>query len=734
MKKTIYLLIFLFNTIQANIYLYAQRWYPFTGESISPSSVLNTSSLLDAPAGKHGWLLMDGNDYNFTDGTSIKFWGVNICNMSVFPDKDLANRWSSYLARQGVNGVRFHKFTWDGTEPLPGSTVIEANLFDRLDYFHHILKEKGIYTGWSHIYGHRVRPADSTRIKAYNEIVNAGHNHLKGSTIGLVHFAPDLQQLSIELTVNMLNHHNPYTGMRYADDPALSFIELQNEDNAFFPTTIQWMEECPTYKAMICKMFSMWLKEKYGSQDALVNAWGNVFNSFKECYPNESLNNENINPMPHHWYFSNDCFDKNPQWHRRLFDSARFIYECQQSYYDKMVKAIRATGYKGVIVGSCWQAGDHIAHYYNLYSDYNVGVIDRHNYFGGSGSHTLKEEDFNNTAMISSPGSGLLGTGMQQVEGRPFVLSEWMSLIPNEWIAEASPLIALYGLGLQGWDGSFSFASNQPGVTSSLEVKGGGVYNSDSPLQIALYPALFRMLLHGDIETGKDVGVCHLHVPSFIDGKLGFRSDIKQQGDQKQFSGVIPLEAMAVGRVVNVFEDEYQETTAQNDFLNYYNKKTQEYTSTTGQFVWNVKDKGYFTMNTSCSKAVVGFNPSKSISLGNIKYKLSKQNPFAIMLLTSLEKGVSLDKTKRAFVTLLARAKNTDMSYNQTHTSLISKGKSPLLLEPVSAEIVLQRPAKVYVLDHTGIRTGKEIKPNKGNRFYLRGENETIYYEIEYIE
>jgi len=641
-----------FLSLLSNLSLFAQEWYPFNGESLAPTSVISAADCLDAPAGKHGWLLMDGNDYHFSDGTPVKFWGVNICNMGAFPEQAVADKWSSYLAKQGVNGVRFHKFAWDGTSPLPGSTVIEAKLFNRLDYFHFKLKEQGTYTGWSHIYGHRVRPADSTRVKAYHEIVNAGSDHLKGSTIGLVHFAPDLQQLSIELTVNMLNHHNPYTGMRYADDPALSFVEFQNEDNAFFPTTIQMMEDCPTYKAMICRIFSGWLREKYGTQENLKKAWGDVFNVFDQCYPNESLDNENINPMPHHWYFSNDCFEKRPNWRRRLYDSARFIYECQQDYYDKMTEAVRATGYKGAIVGSCWQAGDHIGHYYNLYADYKTGVIDRHNYFGGSGGHTLRAEKFNNSSMLTNPGSGLLGTGMQQVEGRPFVLSEWMSLIPNEWVAEASPLIALYGLGLQGWDGSFSFGSNQPSITSTLEVRGGGVYNADSPLQASLYPALFRMIQHGDIETGKDIGVCNLHVPSFIEGKLGFRTDIKQQGDQKQFDGIIPLKAMAVGRVSNRFVEEYQETSSQLDYLNYYDTRKKEYTSTTGQFVWNVKDKGYFTMETPCSRAAVGFNAGTTLNLGNIRYKLEKKNPFAVMLLTSLEKGVSLDKTQRAFVTV----------------------------------------------------------------------------------
>ena len=45
----------------------------------------------------------------------------------------------------------------------------------------------------------------------------------------------------------------------------------------------------------------------------------------------------------------------------------------------------------------------------------------------------------------------------------------------------------------------------------------------------------------------------------------------------------------------------------------------------------------------------------------------------------------------------------------------------------------LPRPARIYVLDHKGVRTGEEVKPMRGNRFYLDGSNETIYYEIEFL-
>ena len=47
------------------------------------------------------------------------------------------------------------------------------------------------------------------------------------------------------------------------------------------------------------------------------------------------------------------------------------------------MKAVRLAGYEGPLVGLPWQAPAMLPHYYNLRSDYLVGYIDRHNYFGG---------------------------------------------------------------------------------------------------------------------------------------------------------------------------------------------------------------------------------------------------------------------------------------------------------------------------------------------------------------
>ncbi|MDO1499036.1 hypothetical protein Q2T40_01430 [Winogradskyella maritima] len=60
---------------------------------------------------------MNGENLAFENGVPVKFWGVNICSNKPFVDNDKADKFVDMLAFMGVNGVRFHKFTWQATHP-----------------------------------------------------------------------------------------------------------------------------------------------------------------------------------------------------------------------------------------------------------------------------------------------------------------------------------------------------------------------------------------------------------------------------------------------------------------------------------------------------------------------------------------------------------------------------------------------------------------------------------------
>ncbi len=716
-----------------------KEWYTFEPNNRREGSILGMADWLDAPAGKHGFLTYQGEDLLFEDLEPVKFWGVNICNARVAPDDSLAEYWAGQLAHFGVNCVRFHKFTWHGKTEGIGSATRSTRLNEdrarQWDHFVNSLKERGIYTGWSHIYGHRPRPADSSRVMAYDEIMEAHNNHLKGSTYGLVNFARDLQDLNIELTVNMLERTNPYTGTRYADDPSLAFIELQNEDNIFWPSTLSAVNQCPSYKKEFCRQFSQWLKDKYGNHESLVKAWGKeALNAYPEFQEEEHLDSMNIYPIAHEWYYSPEGLQDQEEkrgTRRRLLDNALFLYETQKDFYNRFIRAIRETGYQGIIVGSCWQAGSGITHYYNLHADYRAGMIDRHNYFGGGTGHRLVPGKVNNQAMVNNPGSGLLSSGFQQVVDRPFSLSEWISKLPNEWIVEGTPIIAIYGLGLQGWDASFQFANDGPDYTNTLDSR--TVYNINAPTQMGLYPVLARMIYRGDVKEGKIVARRYVHVPSLAEGKIGFGKKVKQEGDNKSISGDLSPEILAAGRIVLDFFHRYKESEVP-DLSEYIDEEKQVIFSSTAQLNWHYGDSGYFTLNTPGTQGVVGFSGKKILFLEDVT--LRTENPFSAVFVASLDKSCPIRHADSVLVVTLARTRNDGMKYSPAGDTLLKRGSEPILVEPVRTHLKFNNkiPSSILPLDHDGIPTGKIIDV-QGEELFLDGRAyRTMYYLVRFKE
>ena len=67
-------------------------------EPALPGSALDMSGLLDAPAGRHGFLTVRGDRFVFEDGTEARFWGGNLFGEANFPDKANAERLADIAA------------------------------------------------------------------------------------------------------------------------------------------------------------------------------------------------------------------------------------------------------------------------------------------------------------------------------------------------------------------------------------------------------------------------------------------------------------------------------------------------------------------------------------------------------------------------------------------------------------------------------------------------------------
>ena len=272
---------------------------------------------------------------------------------------------------------------------------------------------------------------------------------------------------------------------------------------------------------------------------------------------------------------------------------------------------------------------------------------------------------------------------------------------------------------------------NTPYLTSTMQSEHHGVYNADVITQMGIYPVLARMIYRGDLQEGPVVAERNVHLQSLKEGKIGFVETVEQDWDQKEFTGIVPESALAVGRVVIDFTEKF-EPTKNPDISSYIDSLSRTVNAATGQLSWNYGNGGFFTINSSGTKGLVGFARDKKQVLGNVTIETS--NKFATILLTSLEKDKEIENASSILVVTLARMRNTGMLYNEDTTELVEVGGAPLLLEPVNAKLTINRDGTpvITALDHYGRITGQKIQARGGVFNINSGKYKTMYYLVEY--
>lgn len=422
---------------------------------------------------------------------------------------------------------------------------------------------------------------------------------------------------------------------------------------------------------------------------------------------------------------------------RRVVDSYTFLYQSQNEFYDRYVAAIRKTGYRGAIVGGCWQAADMYGHLYNIASDRRAGFIDRHNYGGGD--------------MLSQPGSGLLSAGMQQVGDRPFGLTEWA---PGAvWGAQCQPIIGLVGLGVQGWDYSAQFASSNSIVLPDNAGQING--NFDELRATAQHPFIARLLYSGALKEGEQVASRRISMEELESGNVGFQERFSLLGgaNVKAFAGVVPNEALAAGRVTIDFVDKPADVKVEmSKVAKYWDQEKKVIRASNGQVVWDYAGRGFITVDTPVGGAVIGFGGGREHALSNMTIRYD--NPFANVYLVAAKPGQTLADAEQLTILTMARTANRGDVYEETHSTPLVKGgverkargaeqqraeyisNPTLIVEPVKAVVTLagNRTFRVFALDHDGCKPARPVEVTVSNRqFTLDGAKyQTMYYLVEF--
>ncbi|MDA8375932.1 MAG: hypothetical protein M0Z50_02450 [Planctomycetia bacterium] len=698
--------------------------------------VFSMASWLSKPAGKYGWITQHG-EYLLYHGKPVKLWGVNVSYSDCAPPRTshtpVTSRWyvapgrqrARFYARYGINVVRMHKFAdgvgWRGICSRQSFVHFNHQALNRMEDFINQLRRRGIYCELSANFG-RVRfgPEDAGQIPYANEFPQ-DHAGWRSTGEGAIWFSRPLQDLQIAQEVNFLKHYNPYTKQRNADTPAIFCVELVNENDALFYTTMTAMQQVPAIKKLAGQEFFAWLKARYHTQKALLAAWGHTsLNAFKggAGFGGESWSRGIIYPVGNPWFFNpGQLAGAMRAYKERLLDTMHFLYARQYAFYQRYVQALRSIGYKGLIVTSNWQAGSGYANYVNLATDARCGsIIDRHNYFGGSSS------------MLASPGSAILSSGMQQVTNRPFMLSEWSSVFPNQFGVEGPAIIGAYGMGLNGWDASEMFTmTGNVGFVRKL----GGPWAVNTPQVLGVFPAVTREIYRGDVGESRLNLPLYVCIKDLFKGKLGFKDTVDQGYDVKSFStNKVPTAALAVGRCTVDFTPSYQPTPTVN--LAPYRRDGMLH-SANGVLAWQPgtsSRSGFITINTPGTQAVVGFAGGQTIHLRDVT--IAPTTHFAAIYITALDRRGTIATDHHILITTLARVRNSGMK--MIAGCLIALGHAPMRIEPVQVQLTFNRPGtpKVYVLSAVGQRTGRTLPATNGKLLLDGAKTHAIYYEVVY--
>jgi len=701
----------------------------------APDSILDLSDLMDAPAGTHGAVQSEGGEFSFEDGTPVRFWGVG----SHPPGTDELNEQQARFYRSyGINLVRIHPLQhliglWT-TDQASGERIIDPELLDPFDRWFAALKEQGVYMVWSPFWPHWVTEDDGVPSALWDELRTAGespfgvppHADEARETYGYVSFVEELQAAEWAWVEALLTHENPYTGLRYVDDPALAILEVHNEDSIFFHAPLNPLRSGthPAMTARLQQMWMDWLNDRYVDDAALLAAWGPEGAGSRT---GDSLSNPAL-AIYGAWEMDAEGPESNAKERARMGDFIRFLADTQRSYYSTRQQQLRTLGFDGATVSTGWQAGGPASRAANIFTDDAMDAIDRHRYAGGGeGGHGIRPGEVSTFSHLDQPGTGILEAGFEQVEDKPLILTEWTQSPPNEWKAEIAPLYAFYGMGLHGWDGSLHFSASKPWMRSGWP--GLHSYVSDTPHYMGQFPALARSVHESHITQAGVAAARRLTLDQIFGGFDALTQPLEDGGWNPaggETTLVVPPEVFGIGRVSVKVEDG-QQPSERADWSSYWDEDGGVVESMTGELRWNYGAR-FVEVRAEQTQGVVGFGGGQTHSLPGVEIQLD--TAFASLLVTSLD-GQPLGESSHMLVTALARDRQSGAVYSDGGAVLDSVGGPPLLLEPVEATLSFggATVTSARPVGFNGVPRDEEIE-REGNTVTIDGRYQTFYYEI----
>lgn len=369
-------------------------------DKVISGSPLDSSYLLDKPAGKYGRIMNKDGELVFENGNKAKLWGANLSLTNALCDKDKASSIADDLAMCGYNIVRFNDADIES---------ISSEKLDALMYMISELKERGIYT-----YLCMNINAD------ISDFVNA-----------------DKIAKQKEAISRLMNTKNPYTGKTFAADEAIAMVELVSQASLTSYSAGYERNSLNESDAQQLKNdFNVWLKNKYKTNAELVKAWAGDGIGVNE---GENLYNANVE-LPGWWKYS--LYSE-----ERKTDIQEFLIGKQISFYENMKSYLIQSGYPGMVTCSSNEPlyGTDADAYANSKSDFIARNVVWNEPFGSAyiDSHAWIRND---GSMLAREDLGIIGQVTRAAyKNTPMVVSEWSDPMCNVYSAESFIMMSVLG-------------------------------------------------------------------------------------------------------------------------------------------------------------------------------------------------------------------------------------------------------------------------------------------------
>ncbi|MCE0496492.1 MAG: beta-galactosidase [Methylacidiphilales bacterium] len=225
----------------------------------------------------------------------LRLWGLN---RNDSPNLDMVDR----LWKVGFNAIRLWgpKGFWNDASiktGIPSQSVMgDHSLMDQYDRFFAELKKRGFFIWVAGGLGGSYPMNDNLKALMQDDSFIAGGDdwpqwkaginallakHKRpGAICGpLLYFDDRTQKVFKANATAFLNHVNPYTGKRYAEEEAVAVWEVQNENGFVVKALQNELDNWPDFfRAELRAKWNAWLKARYQDDAGLKQAWGALGN------------------------------------------------------------------------------------------------------------------------------------------------------------------------------------------------------------------------------------------------------------------------------------------------------------------------------------------------------------------------------------------------------------------------------------------------------------------------